>query len=127
MWFGASYYPELIPENEWAADLDAMRENGLDLVRCAEFAWGAFELREGVYTFGWLDRFIAQAASRGMSVILGTPTAAVPQWMLASYPGIAVEMRDGTRLPPGERRLACVNNPVYRHFSAQIAAQMAAR
>ena len=47
--------------------------------------------------------------------------------MLASHPDIAVEMRDATRLPAGERRLACVNNPVYRHFSGQIAAQMAAR
>ncbi len=127
MHFGVSYYPELVPETEWGRDLDMMRDNGLTVVRCAEFAWSALELREDEHTFEWLDRFIAECRRRDMRVILSTPTAAPPQWMFAAYPAITVQTRDGHHMPAGERRVACVNNPMYRHFCAQIAARMAAR
>ena len=41
MKIGASYYPEVMPETEWAKDLEHGKEIGLSILRCGEFAWSA--------------------------------------------------------------------------------------
>ncbi len=125
--FGASYYPELIDECEWTGDLDNMKAAGLGLVRLLEFAWSRLEPREGEHDFAWLDRFLALVRERGMQAILGTPTATPPAWLTGQYPQMMIEMRDGTRLTYGERRAACVNSCIYRHFTEQIVVALALR
>ncbi len=127
MIFGVSYYPEITPETEWAADLDRLREAGFTVVRVGEFAWSAFEPREGEYHFEWMDRFLDAAQARGLSVVLGTPTASPPAWLIAQYPQILVQLPDGVRLGYGERRACCVNSEIYRQFSVEIAARLGDR
>jgi beta-galactosidase len=41
MKIGASYYPEVLPENEWAQDLKRGKKIGLSVLRCGEFAWSS--------------------------------------------------------------------------------------
>lgn len=36
---GTCYYPEHWPEGMWEEDLRRMLENGIEVVRVAEFAW----------------------------------------------------------------------------------------
>lgn len=127
MKFGTSYYPELTPENEWRRDLDLMCSAGLKVVRILDFAWSAIEPREGENTFDWLDRFLDLCSSTGLEVVLCTPTAAPPQWLMLQYPQMMVERRNGDRLVYGERRACCVNNTVYRDYSAELARRLGER
>jgi len=127
MEFGVSYYPELIPADQWERDLDLMAEHGLTVVRFLEFAWSRFEPREGEYEWPWLDRFLAMLTDRKMTAILGTPTASAPPWFSRQHPEAGCVMSDGERLGYGSRRTLCVNHPVYRHFAEDVARRLGER
>ncbi len=127
MQWGVSYYPELIDRSEWAADLDRMRGMGLTIVRMLDFAWTALEPREGKLKLEWCDEFLDMLAKRKMRAVLCTPTAAPPPWLTEQYPAMMVELRSGQKLGYGERRAACINNTIYRQYSAEIAATMGKR
>lgn len=127
MKLGVSYYPEISPESEWEADLRNMREAGLTVIRMTEFAWSAMEPREGVYDFGWLDRFLGLAHQHGFEVILCTPTATPPAWLGTQYPEIYVELAEGSRRSHGGRRDMDLDNEVYRWFCVQIASRLGER
>ena len=83
---GVCYYPEHWPEEIWALDAQQMVETGLTWVRIGEFAWSRLEPQPGQFDWGWLDRAIATLGTAGLKVILGTPTATPPRWMLDKYP-----------------------------------------
>jgi len=125
IYFGADYYPEQWPEERWPEDARLMAEAGFNTVRLAEFAWSKMEPREGRYDFDWLDRAMGLLASRGMRVVLGTPTASPPPWLLARHPHIFRVREDGQRITFGNRRTYCPNSPAYHDFSWRIVACMA--
>lgn len=127
MELGVSYYPEVVDPSQWQADLENMKSAGLTVIRIMDFAWTTIEPREGEYTFDWLDRFMDLSHEMGIKVILCTPTATPPAWLARQYPQIMVELRGGEKRPWGARRDACVNSPIYRHFSREIAAVMGKR
>ena len=79
---GVCYYPEHWPEELWADDFRRMRELGFSVIRIAEFAWTIFEPEEGRFCFDLFDRAIALAQEYGLQVILGTPTATPPAWLM---------------------------------------------
>ena len=55
---------------------------GVSLVRMMEFAWALIEPEKGRFDFRLFDRAIGILAERGIDVILGTPTATFPAWLL---------------------------------------------
>jgi beta-galactosidase len=124
---GTSYYPETIDRSEWERDLDNMKNAGITLIRVLDFAWTVIEPREGIYDWKWLDEFLDMANERKLGVILCTPTATPPAWLARQYPQIMIEARSGERHPFGMRRDVCITSPIYRHFSAQIAALLGKR
>ena len=101
---GVCYYPEHWPESMWANDAKEMRELGLNYVRIGEFAWSRLEASDGVLTFEWLDRAIATLANAGLKVILGTPTATPPKWLIDKFPSILPVGEYGTTRGFGSRR-----------------------
>lgn len=102
---GICYYPEHWPEEMWANDVKEMCELGLKYVRIAEFAWSKMEPREGQYDFAWLDRAIDVIASAGLKVIMCTPTATPPKWLIDKYPDILpVDVNTGIVRGFGSRR-----------------------
>ena len=125
MYIGVDYYPEHWPSERWATDARLMQEAGFNIVRVAEFAWVDFEPREGVYQFDWLDRALAVLAERGISAILGTPTAAMPAWTAHHYPEVMALQKDGTRIAWGVRKNNCMSSPLYRALSRKITRAMA--
>jgi beta-galactosidase len=125
--FGVPYYPEQWPEDRWPVDVAMMKEAGISFVRMAEFSWVALEPRRGEIDFGWLDRAIALMADAGMDVILGTPTATPPAWLIAEHPEILPISADGRVFPFGHRRHYCVNNPTYHAETRRIVAALAER
>jgi beta-galactosidase len=125
--FGVDYYPEQWPEERWPEDARLMAEAGFNVVRLAEFAWSKMEPQEGHYDFDWLDRAITLLGTHGMRVVLGTPTASPPPWLMAGRPELFRAREDGLRITFGNRREYCPNNPIYHDLTRRIVARMAER
>lgn len=123
--FGVDYYPEHWPKSRWETDARLMKEMGIEAVRLAEFSWHKLEPREGIYDFSWLDEAIELLGSYGIKIILGTPTAAPPAWMINKYPQILPVDRDGMVRGFGGRHHDCQSNPVYRGFIRKLVTAMA--
>jgi beta-galactosidase len=65
-----------------------MKEAGINVVRIAESTWSTMEPLEGVYDFTHIDRVLNAMHKAGISVIIGTPTYAVPTWLVKKYPDV---------------------------------------
>lgn len=125
MYFGADYYPEHWPRERWAVDAKLMREANFNVVRLAEFAWAKLEPVKGQYDFAWLDEAIETLAKEGIKVVMGTPTATPPKWLMDEYPDIYMKDACGRVRGFGTRRHYCYNNPVYQKETKRIVARMA--
>ena len=95
--FGAAYYPEYQPRLDLDRDLDLMREAHFNVIRVGESVWSTWEPRDGQFDLEWLQPVLEGALARGIGVILGTPTYAVPPWLWHKYPEIAGELATGRR------------------------------
>lgn len=125
---GICYYPEHWPESMWAQDAKEMKELGLRYVRIGEFAWSRIEPNEGKYTFDWLDRAIDTLTSAGLEVIMCTPTATPPKWLIDKYPSILpVDINTGTVRGFGSRRHYDFSSPDYIRESLKISEIIAER
>jgi len=125
MELGVDYYPEHWDRKDWETHARLMQEAGLKVVRLAEFAWAKMEPSAGKFEFGWLDDAIEVLHKHNIKVILGTPTAAPPPWMMAEHPDILAEyMQDGTCAEPGGRRHYCITNQTFRDYSRKIVIAM---
>ena len=124
---GVCYYPEHWPEELWAADAKEMAELGLSLVRIGEFAWSRLEPRENDFQFEWLDQAIETLGAAGLRVILGTPTATPPKWVVDKFPDMLAFDKDGRPRKFGSRRHYCFSHEGYRSFAAKISERIAKR
>ena len=124
---GVCYYPEHWPETQWARDAARMAEIGLSQVRIGEFAWSRLEPSPGDFHWDWLDRAIETLAREGLSVVLGTPTATAPKWLIDRSPDILAHDRQGRPRKFGSRRHYCFSSERYRAETARIVEAMAAR
>ncbi len=124
---GVCYYPEQWPRERWADDARAMREMGLSTVRIAEFAWSRMEPSEGQFDWEWLDAAIETLASAGLQIVLGTPTAAPPQWLVDAHPDVLPVDAHGRIKPFGARRHYCFSSPSMWTASERIVTAMAQR
>jgi beta-galactosidase len=124
---GVCYYPEHWPESQWAEDAARMAEIGLTWVRIGEFAWSRMEPRPGHYDWGWLDRAIETLGAAGLRVVLGTPTATPPRWMLDRLPDMLAHDAEGRVRGFGSRRHYCFSHQGYRAECARIVTALAER
>ena len=124
-YFGADYYPEHWPEERWSIDARLMAEAGFNVVRLAEFAWSKMEPSERQFDFDWLDRAIAILHSHGIKVVLGTPTASPPPWLMSKSPELFRVREDGLRVTFGNRREYCPNHSLYHDYTRRIVNKMA--
>ena len=124
---GVCYYPEHWPEALWAEDASRMVRAGIGRVRIGEFAWSRIEPRPGEFRFEWLDRAIETLGSAGLGVVLGTPTATPPRWMLDRHPDMAPVGPRGEVRGFGSRRHYCFSHDGYREECRRIVRQLAER
>jgi beta-galactosidase len=124
---GTCYYPEHWPEEIWAEDAARMAELGLTWVRIGEFAWSRLEPQPGQYAFGWLDRAIDVLGRAGLRVVLGTPTATPPRWMLDRHPDMLAVTAAGQVRGFGSRRHYCFSHDGYRAEAVKITEALARR
>ena len=126
--FGVCYYPEHWPESQWDQDATMMAELGLTYVRIGEFAWSRIEPNPGEYTFDWLDTAIATLNSAGLKVVMCTPTATPPKWLIDSYPEILpVDPETGQTRGFGSRRHYDFSSTIYLRESMRITEVLAKR
>ena len=118
---GVCYYPEHWPEDEWALDAQQMVDTGIAWVRIGEFAWSRLEPVPGQFDFDWLDRAINTLAAAGLRLVLGTPTATPPRWMIDRYPDMLAVAADGAPRGFGSRRHYCFSHAGYRSECERIA------
>ncbi len=124
---GVCYYPEHWPEERWAQDARAMRELGLGTVRVGEFAWSRLEPEPGRLELDWLERALETLAAEGLEVVLGTPTATPPKWLVDRYPEILARDADGRVRAFGSRRHYSFSSRRYLEESRRIVGVLAGR
>lgn len=124
---GVCYYPEHWPEEKWAEDATRMAALGLTWVRIGEFAWSRMEPEPGRFDWDWLDRAIAVLGGAGLQVVLGTPTATPPRWMLEKHPDMLAVDAQGRARGFGSRRHYCFSHRGYRTECARIVTELARR
>ncbi|MCD8011007.1 MAG: beta-galactosidase [Lachnospiraceae bacterium] len=117
--FGAAYYPEYMPYDRIHQDLAMMREAGMNVVRIAESTWSTLEPQEGVFDFSYIDAVLEEAERTGMQVIVGTPTYAVPTWLVRLDADVLVTGREG-QAQYGARQLINLWNPTFRRLAERV-------
>ncbi len=124
---GVCYYPEHWPQDQWASDAARMVDTGLTWVRIGEFGWSRMEPTPGTFTWDWLDDAIDALGSAGLKIILGTPTATPPRWMLDKYPDMLAVDAQGHPRKFGSRRHYDFSHPGYRTECKRIVQAMGER
>ncbi len=117
--FGVDYYPEYMKEDRTGQDFAMMKQCGMNTVRIAESTWSTEEREDGVFDFSFIEKVLKEAEKTGMQVIIGTPTYAVPSWLVKKDPEIMVRTKSGQAFY-GFRQLINIMNPTYRFHAERI-------
>src|SRR5210317_1398205 len=124
---GTCYYPEHWSRDIWERDAQKMADLGLTWVRIGEFAWSRLEPVPGQFDFDWLDQAIDVLGRAGLHVVLGTPTATPPRWVIDKHPDMIAVDAAGHPRKFGSRRHYCFSHAGYREAAANMAATLGAR
>ncbi len=124
MLLGTAYYPEHWDASLWEDDILRMKEHGINMLRIGDFAWGKFEPTEGEYHIGYFDDFLGLCEKHKMEVIMCTPTAAPPMWLIDTYPEVLNCDIEGNPYY-GPRRHYNYNSPVYRRLCERLVEELA--
>lgn len=119
LYFGAAYYSEYLPYDRVEKDMEMMEKAGMNVIRIAESTWSTLEPQEGVYDFTHIDRMLNAAACHHISVIVGTPTYAVPTWLVKKYPDILAITQNGCERY-GHRQNMDITNPDYLSHAERV-------
>ena len=125
--FGAAFYDEYRVNGDLERDLDLMVEASFSVIRVGESVWATWEPEPGVYHLDWLQPVLDGAHARGISVVLGTPTYAVPPWLRAMDPDLAGEEATGARHPWGRRQEVDITHPLFLQYAEGVIRAIVAR
>lgn len=133
--YGAAYYPEYEAFSGMKENLDEridkdfsmMKKAGMNVVRIAESTWSTWEQQDGVFDFSILVKTLEYCERAGMQVIIGTPTYAVPAWLVKKDPSVLAETYYGTpgfgeepKAIYGRRQIMDITNPTYLFYAERI-------
>ncbi len=121
---GCCYYPEHWENVDLRDDLARMKSLGFNVIRMGEFSWSMYEKEEGKYDFSFLGEAVRVAGEFGIDVILGTPTAAPPKWLVDKYPEVLCVNADRTVMEHGSRQHHNHTSEIYLRYCAAITEAM---
>lgn len=124
--FGAAYYDEYMPCERLEQDVAMMKKAGINTVRIAESTWSTCEPQEGVFDFSHVERVMDAMEEAGIHVIIGTPTYAVPTWMVKSHPDVIAETIKGRGIY-GARQIMDITHPVYLFYAERVIRELMKR
>lgn len=131
--FGAAYYyeyhqPGTDPSlDQLAKDLDLMAKANFTVIRVGESVWSTWEPENGVFELDWLEPVLNGAHERGIGVILGTPTYAIPPWLWQLYPEIAGEPKTGEPMRWGGRQEVDYSHAAFRFHAERLIRKIVGR
>ncbi|MEV5950302.1 beta-galactosidase [Streptomyces sp. NPDC051993] len=125
--FGAAYYHEYQPYERLKEDLDLMAEAKFTVIRVGESVWSTWEPENGHLELAWLAPVLDAAHERGIAVVLGTPTYAVPPWLARQYPEIVTDRATGRPMGWGARQEADFSHPAFRFHAERVTRAILAR
>jgi beta-galactosidase len=118
--FGAAFYDEYRVTGSLERDLDLMVEAGFSVIRVGESVWSTWEPSPGEFDLDWLLPVLDGAHARGIRVILGTPTYAIPPWLQIAHPEIAAEEATGRRIGWGGRQEIDYLSQAFRFHAERV-------
>ena len=124
---GVCYYPEHWPEEMWITDAENMIKNGISWVRIAEFAWSRIEPSSGVFDWNWLDKIVDILGNNGLKIVMCTPTATPPKWLVDQMPDMVAIDENGQARKFGSRRHYSFSHIGYQKESQRITKAVAER
>lgn len=117
--YGAAYYDEYIPCDRLDKDVAMMKKAGINLVRIAESTWSTCEPQPGVFDFSHVERVMDAMEEAGINVIIGTPTYAIPTWMVKAHPDVLATTIKGRGIY-GARQIMDIMHPVYLFYAERV-------
>ena len=117
--YGVAYYDEYMPYERLEKDVQMMKEAGINVVRIAESTWSTVEPQDGVFDFTHIDRTLNAMHKAGIKVILGTPTYAVPTWLIRKYPDVLAITPQGQN-QYGPRQNMDISNKNFRFHAERV-------
>lgn len=117
--YGVAYYYEYLPYDRLDKDVEMMKAAGINVVRIAESTWSTYEKQEGQFDFSTVTKVLDAMEKAGISVIIGTPTYAVPSWLVKKDPSVLATTHDGPGIY-GARQIMDITNPTYLKYSERI-------
>ncbi|WP_445341474.1 beta-galactosidase [Bifidobacterium sp. ESL0820] len=117
--FGCAYYDEYMPYERVDKDMSMMKSAGINTIRIAESTWSTLEPQPGVFDFSHVDRVLDAAGRFDIQVIVGTPTYAVPAWLVAMHPEVLADTPKGPSRY-GARQIMDIINPSYRYYGERV-------
>lgn len=124
---GVCYYPEQWPRSYWADDAAEMARRGISFVRIGEFDWALIEPDAGRFDWQWLDEAMTTLGRAGLKVVMGTPTATPPKWLVDRFPEILPVTEDGAVRNFGSRRHCTLSSEKYWAESRRIVSAIVER
>ena len=110
--YGVAYYPEYEHEDRVDQDFQMMNKAGINTIRIAESTWSTWEPNEGEYDFSILKKTLDKAMAYGLNVVVGTPTYAVPAWLVKKDPDVLATTEKGRGIY-GARQIMDITNKTY--------------
>lgn len=124
--FGAAYYDEYMPCERLSQDVALMKKAGINTVRIAESTWSTCEPQEGVFDFSHVERVLDAMEEAGIGVIIGTPTYAIPTWMVKSHPDVLATTVRGQGIY-GARQIMDITNLAYLFYAERVIRELMKR
>lgn len=124
--YGVAYYDEYMPYDHLDKDVEMMKKAGINTVRIAESTWSTCEPQPGVFDFSHVERVMDAVEEAGINVIIGTPTYAVPTWMVKAHPDVLAETVRGRGIY-GARQIMDITHPVYLFYAERVIRELMKR
>ena len=124
---GVCYYPEHWPEDMWISDAQSMYKNGIRWVRIAEFAWSRIEPEPKKFDWKWLDKAVDILGNAGLKIVMCTPTATPPRWLINQMPDMLAVDQNGRKRKFGSRKHYSFSHKGYQKESQRITQAVAER
>lgn len=113
--YGVAYYDEYMPYDRIEEDFRMMKKAGFNVIRIAESTWSTLQPKPDIFDFTHIDRMLSAAEKYGMYVIVGTPTYAVPSWLVNLDENVLVK---GAKY--GYRQNMDITNSTYLHYAEKV-------
>lgn len=117
--YGVAYYHEYMPSERLAEDVRMMKDAGVNLVRVGESTWANWEPRDGAFATAWIDPVLDAMHAAGISVVVGTPTYALPPWLALKHPDLLVETLE-RRVGYGARQNMDLTHPAFLEHADRV-------